>query len=319
MRTRNGFLLAVTITSVTFLLLGIGTLSAKPDKPDPHRPIPASDVVLVQKMSAQGKRPANAGGGTSKRFSATGVLGTECHGNRYAIVIGISDYPGLWNDLDFADDDAALMTEILRESYGFGYDRIITLVNADATRPSILDAIETVRGLTGPADEVVFFYSGHGANGAAEDGDKEKTDEAIVVNPPRGVMAPYELLWDGELASAFSDFDTSRIIFIFDSCMAGGMDDLEGPGRVILMASPERGYAWEGEEWAYGDNDGNGEFTYYLARGILDGEARIYNYYGTSLSWIEPVTVEAAFDYARANCDQDNPVIVDDFPYDLLP
>jgi hypothetical protein len=79
------------------------------------------------------------------------------------------------------------------------------------------------------------------------------------------------------------------------------------------MASP--GDSWEARS-LWGQPNGSSRTT---RQRILDGQARIYNYYGTGLSWVEPVTVEAAFDYAKANCKEDNPVIVDAFPYDLLP
>jgi metacaspase-1 len=95
-------------------------------------------------------------------------------------------------------------------------------------------------------------------------------------------------------------------------CFAGGMNDLDGPGRVILMASAEKGYAYEGDEWE------NGEFTYYLKNG-MGGEAKVYDYGMDAVSLGGPVTVEEAFDYTKANCVYGKPEIIDNFPYDLWP
>jgi metacaspase-1 len=105
------------------------------------------------------------------------------------------------------------------------------------------------------------------------------------------------------------------ITFIFDICFAGGMDDLQESGREVLMASGERSYAYEGDEWQ------NGEFTYHFAKiGIRTGEANIHDYNGNGdLSEPTQVTIEEAFDYARANCHWDRPVIADEFTHDLLP
>ena len=311
MGTSKGFFLAVTITSVASLLLGIGTLGAKPDnKPGPQYSVHATDTVLVPKITL---RSGPSRGGRQKAVgAATGVLGQTCDGVRYAVIVGISDYPGHTNDLDYADDDAVLMTQVLEQTYGFNSRNIVTLTNRSATQVSVLGAISTIKGQAGPDDEVVFIFSGHGMMGIADDGDAEKVDEAIVVNDAYSVfhVAP---IWDGQLRSAFSGFDTDRIIFIFDSCMAGGMDDLQAPGRVILMASSERGYAYEGDEW------GHGEFTYYVAEGITTGAANIHDY-GLDLIYLPPqVTAEEAFDYAKANCVEDSPVIADGFPDDLLP
>jgi hypothetical protein len=316
MQSRKGFVLAVAVTSISLTVFDSGTLYAKPIKPNPHKPVPATDTVLLPKISLRGRRAH--GGTTTKTWAATGILGSRCEGNKYAIVIGISDYPGSMNDLEYADDDAVLMTRVLDEVYGF--NNITTLIDWEATRESILGAIDDLQGV-GPDDEVVFFFSGHGMSGIADDGDTERLDTAIVVNPAPDapVFSNFEPIWDGELREAFCSCGTSRIIFIFDSCMAGGMDDLAGPDRVILMASSERGYAWEGEEWGYGDNEGNGEFTYYLAKGILEAGASVYDYFGYVFPMAAEVTVEEAFDYARTNCREDKPLIADDFTDDLLP
>ena len=77
--------------------------------------------------------------------------------------------------------------------------------------------------------------------GNAEDGDKERIDEALVTHD--GVqLVP---IWDGELRDALADF--GRAVLIFDICLAGGMKkDLDASGRVIAMASDERGLSYEG-------------------------------------------------------------------------
>jgi hypothetical protein len=289
-------------------IISAGLLAAKPDnpgkgkKPDKERPVPATDVEVVKKITLRGRPPWAGGGGKPKKKegAATGILGVPVSGSRYALVVGISDYPGDDDDLNFSDDDASEMAYALTNVYGF--NNVALLTDMGATRSAILSEIENI-----PTDagEVVFFFSGHGANGIAEDGDKERLDEAIVVHD--GVeLVP---IWDGELQAAFSGFDTSRIILIFDTCLAGGMErDLGESGRVIAMATTERGYAYESDDWE------NGEFSYYFVdRGIIFGEAHVpeHNY--------NEVTVEEAFDYAKGNCAYDRPTIGDEFENDLLP
>ncbi len=300
-------LLAALVVSAGFLLLGIGTLGAKPQEPNPHNPVWATDVALVPKVSLHGRRAPVKAAGQRPSGAAVGVLGEPCSGAKYAIVVGISNYAGVRNDLEYAALDAIDMAALLSEAYGF--DNILLFTDSKATRANILTAIDAVRAVAHPEDEVVFFFSGHGVSGSADDGDDERVDEAIAVYSISGLQP----LWDGELREAFCDFPTDRIIFIFDSCMAGGMNDLQGPGRVILMASPEKGYAYEGDEW------GHGEFTYYLLEGISTGAARTYNYGISTLSGPASTTVEEAYDYAKANCIDDRPVINDSFPNDLLP
>lgn len=288
-------------------------IAAKPDnpgkgkKPDKRKPVPAADVELVKKITLKG-RPPWAGGGKpkKKKDAATGVLGEPVSGDRYAVVVGISDYPGADNDLNYCDDDATEMAEALTDVYGFTNVNLLT--DEGATRYAILTAIDDIPA---GADEVVFFFSGHGMKGIADDGDKEKTDEAIVTHDGTQLVP----IWDGELKDAFAGFATSRIILIFDTCLAGGMKkDLEASGRVIAMASTERGLSYEIPALE------NGEFSYYfIDEGMLQGKANIHDYDGdVILGESEQVTVEEAFDYAKANCAYDRPTVGDSFEDDLL-
>jgi hypothetical protein len=307
MKTIRQALMAVTAAVMTLVLLGMGTVTAQPGragKPDPRTPLHATDVTLVKKISAKAGRPPHAGG-PKKGGAATGVLGADQLGgsNKYAIVVGISDYPGTGSDLNYCDDDAVDMTAALAE---YGFTHIATLIDATASYDDIFDAIADVPST---ADEVVFFFSGHGGNGIANDGDDERVDEAIFSFDGEN-FAP---IWDGQLRDAFERFTAARIVFIFDSCNAGGMDDVAGPGRVLLMASGEHGSSYEltGLE--------NGEFTYYFVEGILGGQANLHDYFGAGTGLAAQVTAEEAYDYTKANCDRDRPTISDGFDNDLLP
>ena len=121
-------------------------------------------------------------------------------------------------------------------------------------------------------------------------------------------------IWDGELREWFSDFNTTRIIFIFDSCLAGGMTDLKGTNRIINMACSERGVPYEGGSWQ------NGQFTYFFVeQGMSWGQADRYDHDGDGiLLEATDVVVEEAFDYAKANCRMQKPTISDSFSNDLL-
>jgi len=309
--------IAVAVALTLSLILPGAALAKQPLKVDKYKPVPATDVKLATKVTIKrGKPPAKPP--KKVREAATGTLGATINGTKYAIVIGISDYPGEDNDLSYMDDDANDMLSAL-ETYGFDEDNIIPLIDKDgteaagevlvATRGNIIDAIRNIRdnkGLT-KDDEVVFFFSGHGGKGRAQDGDREKVDECIWAHDG------YELIpiWDGELEAEFEGYATSRIVFIFDSCYAGGMTDLKAPGRVLAMATTENTVGYESAAWE------NGEFTYYLVdQGMLAGEADKYNHDENPET--DDVTVEEAWDYAKANCRLDKPTISDSFDDDLL-
>ncbi len=67
---------------------------------------------------------------------------------KYALLIGISDYPGTTSilegglDLFYADKDARTIKQILIDDYGFESKNIKTLLNSSATDLAILSAIK---------------------------------------------------------------------------------------------------------------------------------------------------------------------------------
>jgi len=294
-------LISMAAILIVVMLVFPASTSARPDM---DKPLPASNVEIIKKITVKGPKAPAA---KPSKSAATGTLGTPCNGEKYSIVIGISDYPGSSNDLEYADDDAALTRDVLEQIYGFKQENIYLITNSDATFNKIKETIAVIKGKASSNDEVVFFFSGHGAKGQADDGDAEKIDEAIVSHDNNNLV----FIWDGQLKEWFSGFPTSRIVFIFDSCMAGGMDDLAANGRVISMACSETGVSYEGDAWG-----GHGQFTYYfIEQGMSEGLADKYD----NILDQADVTVEEAFDYARLNCQWQSPVISDSFLNDLLP
>jgi len=237
--------------------------------------------------------------------AATGILGEEVKGNRYAIVIGISDYPGNGNDLNFADDDARLFAQVLKEKYSFPEENVFTFIDSKAQAEKIFETINDLRKKISQDDEVVFFFSGHGVRGIAEDEDREMMDEGILLWQGNDFF----YLWDGQLKEWFENFPTSRVVFIFDSCLAGGMKDVAEDGRIINMATREFGRFGEAVEL---EELGHGEFTYYFVKeGMKEEKADTTPQDGV-------VSDEEAFDWAKENCRYDWPTIDDRFPYDLV-
>ena len=299
-------LIAILVAVLVLVLLTPAALA----KSDKDKPLPATDVELVKKVTLRG-RPV--GRGKPVKQAATGVLGTPSSGDKYAILIGISDYPGTANDLQYSDDDAQDIGNALITLYGYSSDNIHLLLDLDASFTAIQDAINDIKSKAVAGDEIVFFFSGHGTKGKADDGDKEKIDEAIVSHDgnPAGSLI---YIWDGQLRDWFAGFNTSRIIFIFDSCLAGGMTDLKGTNRIINMACSENGVSYEGGSWQ------NGQFTYFFVdQGMLASQADRYDHDNDSiLPEATDVVAEEAFDYAKANCQMQTPTISDSFSNDLL-
>ena len=303
----------LSVLLVALLLLTISP-TAVLAKSDGVGQVNATDVQIVKKVTLHG--PA-AKGGKTVPTAATGSLGDLLSNDakKYAIVIGINDYPGTGSDLQYTVADADEMSNVLLNTYKF--DDVIELTDAAATYNAIKTAIAGVKASAKSGDEVVFFFSGHGAKGKAADGDKNNVDQSIVVQEVVQGKLQFAFIWDGELVQWFSNFTATRIVFVFDSCLAGGMSVLNAPDRVVCMASTINGMSLEGAAWG----GGHGQFTYYFAEeGIESGLAGKYDYNGDGILYQpQDVSVEEAFDYAKANCKSQTPTIADGFDKDLLP
>lgn len=269
-------------------------------------------------------------------LAATGVTGAMLSESsvKYAVVIGICDYPdGLtYDDICLSDGDALNMYHALIMEYGFLPENISLLrdmadeldgdvKSKSATYDNIKSAVDHVRSVVDADDEVIFFFSGHGVTGIYDDGDaevkKNNPDEAILVH--NGVDQ-YAYIWDGDLRQWFSDFATERITFVFDTCRADGMNDVmqnvsvSDNGPIFVAATSEKGTAY-----VYSSGEaGEGIFSHYFVnngmRGYVGpggGWADGYNQIGWDDrmldGWLNGpvigqdgyVVVEEAYEYAR--------------------
>ncbi|TFG12674.1 MAG: hypothetical protein EU535_05945 [Promethearchaeota archaeon] len=83
----------------------------------------------------------------------------------YAIIIGISDYPGSSFDLNYCDDDAAAVYNMLISDYNFRPENIIYLQDSSASKSDIDNAFNTIISSLESDDIFFFYYSGHGGRG----------------------------------------------------------------------------------------------------------------------------------------------------------
>jgi hypothetical protein len=163
------------------------------------------------------------------------VLKSAQVGGKYALLIGISDYAGTRNDLEYCDDDANDWKIYL----GGKKYTITTLIDGAATFQKIDAAVTDLVQNHGLADEIVFVYSGHGSKGNIISSDLQYIPSTYFKNKFASVSCP-----------AF---------FSFDACQIGAMaNDLSKAGRVIAVASSKTSYSYDGDA-----TQQNGVFTFY--------------------------------------------------------
>jgi len=140
---------------------------------------------------------------------------------KYAVVVGIDDYPGTSHDLRGPTDDAMLIRDALVNRYGFPDGNIVFLRDGEATRLGIANAILRHLGQAGPNGTAVFFYSGHGTHlneniGITGQYDPESgndRDEALAV---------YDgIILDEELNYLFQQIQADHTLIMVDACFSG--------------------------------------------------------------------------------------------------
>ena len=181
--------------------------------------------------------------------------------NRKAVVVGIADYPGTVNDLQYTDDDARGIKETLI-SGGWLEDDITLLIDDQGTKSTIVNKLNNMASGTGPDSISLFFFSGHGT--------QTYQGEAICCYDND--------LYDSELNGILDNFQ-GRVVVIIDACHSGGMapdggtidvelfvknfiETIGNENRVILMACAADEYSYETSELK------SGVFSYFVIKGL---------------------------------------------------
>jgi uncharacterized caspase-like protein len=200
---------------------------------------------------------------------------------RYGIIIGISDYESIM-DLELTDDDAAAMDAVLGDLY---WPHVTLLLNQQASRTGIRDAIQALQGTVDGDDIVRLYFAGHGTYGD----DLSPLDEVDgfdeYICPWDATPDPATSIRDDEL-EAWLDALPCRKVVILDTCFSGGFirenemtprtmpgrpkaelegsvdRDLAKPGYIILASCEHYEHSYESTTL------GHGVFTYFLLQGM---------------------------------------------------
>ncbi|MBN2154338.1 MAG: caspase family protein [Candidatus Lokiarchaeota archaeon] len=82
----------------------------------------------------------------------------------YAIIVGISDYPGVVNDLQYCDDDARDVADLVENVFHVPSTHFIVLQDSQATTAAISRALTDFGAAMDDDDYLFFSYSGHGSH-----------------------------------------------------------------------------------------------------------------------------------------------------------
>jgi len=208
--------------------------------------------------------------------------------NAYAIVIGIENYRQKLPKADYADNDARVMAEYLAKVMGYPEENVVTLTGEHATKSDFQKYIEKWLPNNAEKDSSVFiYYSGHGAP-------NPKTGDAFLVpydgDPSFIEETGYPLK---RLYAKLDTLQAKEIIVVLDSCFsgAGGRSVLAKGARPLVMNMDKQVFysdriailsASSGSQISSThDKEGHGLFTYFLLKGIKEGNSELgmlYNY-----------------------------------------
>ena len=160
--------------------------------------------------------------------TSTALMTLHARAGQKALLIGIGEYPhSPKSNLKGPPNDIRMMDEFLTNQWGFEDRDIGILLNDQATKKGIMNAITNwLPRVTEPGDRVVIYYSGHGTQVPDKNGDeKDGKDEAWVTADLRkgGKMRANQMVRDDELAVAFKGLADRELILISDSCHSGTM------------------------------------------------------------------------------------------------
>lgn len=140
-------------------------------------------------------------------------------GTKRALLIGINKYEELpW--LSGSRNDVAVMRELLVRRYGFSESNIHTLLDEQATRSAILDAMEDLVASASPHDVIFVHYSGHGSQvDDLDDDEPDGLDETICPHDARTENVAD--ITDDELGRIFGRLNVASAVVVLDSCHSG--------------------------------------------------------------------------------------------------
>ena len=198
--------------------------------------------------------------------------------NKYAIIVGISDYRNI-SDLNFCDEDATDWTNYLSNIgyncfvFGDGHTKNYPQYNGLATEQNVRTLLKKIAEISDNNTKLAYVTSGHGA------GDNNGNSFLCMYDYTGLPNGKYT---DKEFYNDIKQVKGQKFVF-FDHCASGGMlDELKNVDNIFATSTcTEKGFGWDMSKYK------NGAWTHCFLEKAINGQ---YNNTSTSLNQL--------FDYA---------------------
>lgn len=221
-------------------------------------------LALVEIGAKALGQSANPWARTAPRRTAGGKTSKP---GRKALLVGINEYPREAGRLAGCVNDVFTMSAALQDC-GFTPEQIRTCLDDRATASGILSRLEWLLEDAEPGDQLVFYYSGHGARvpeyGAFDEPDR--LTETLV--PWDFDWTPETSISDEQIFGLYSQLPYDvQLMLVFDCCHAGSMHRQSG-AKARGISPPDdirhRQLKWDQSTQMWVDRDFeplNGEFS----------------------------------------------------------
>jgi len=267
------------------------------------------------------------------------------YSSQYAVVVGVADYPGTENDLNYTDDDAVAVAGPLLEDARWQEENVRLLSDEGATKGAFRQTLLDLVAEASAGDLLLVYFSGHGTTGPdlPPYDELDGRDEYLCSYG----SSPEEFIRDDELSDWLANLPVQRIIVILDTCYSGGQIRSSVGGQVKGLGSTPLPLAGDGFSqdlqrlrlhpldlpdlsgwlavltssaedelsWEFGPPYGHGLFTYFLLQGMdgwadTEGNANGETSAEECFSYLEPRVLEISDLYGL----NQHPQLLDAYP-----
>lgn len=205
---------------------------------------------------------------------------------KFAVVVGCADYQGSDMDLRYSDDDAYRFYAYLKSCEGGAIpdENIAVLVDEAAVKSNILSTMDKIYSNASADDMLIFFFTGHGAEGAFCPTDMNNDYSSLLLHD--------------EIKAVFKKYPAKYKICLADACFSGSLyTGTPSPSAspsysatetsiIIMMSSSSNETSQENPKMR------QGAFAYYLLKGLKGSADRNHD---------NIITLEELFPYVKAN------------------
>lgn len=207
---------------------------------------------------------------------------------KYAVVVGVADYRNPDLKLRYCDDDAYRFYAYLMSCKGGGamdHENVACLIDEAATKANILKTMDKIFANATKDDMLIFYFSGHGTEGAFCPHDTQKTYASLLTHK--------------EIKAVFKKHPARHKVVFSDACHAGSIYEGLGTSQeesntasqiqtdvLLMMSSRKEETSQETARLR------QGAFSYYLLKGLKGAADRDND---------NQITLRELFPYVKAN------------------